>query len=302
MRKFHFVDFAAHFQKGFRNHVVSVTKVPELMESFGRYSCFSTYFFFSDEVLTYMSTRAVDSKPTISGYEGKVWAPYFPIDIDHSDFGVAVRAARFLASFFLDGWEVEPNALLIYFSGSKGFHLMLDTRVFGKVVPSRSIPLIFSAMRRHLVQELPEGLDQAIDLSIKDRVRLLRLPNTMHEKSNLHKVFMSREELDTLDRNAIFDLAQTARTLSVTDETGLLWQSNVTVSRDAARFFKRLRRQVRQITKKPFEYHFRHPEDLSHLAFPCAGVQTIWQSHVEPGYRNNCAIRLASEFRLLGLS
>jgi hypothetical protein len=31
-------------------------------------------------------------------------------------------------------------------------------------------------------------------------------------------------------------------------------------------------------------------------------LQAIWQSHVDPGYRNNCAIRLASEFRLLGLA
>ena len=31
-------------------------------------------------------------------------------------------------------------------------------------------------------------------------------------------------------------------------------------------------------------------------------MQTIWESHIEPGYRNNCAIRLASELRLLGLN
>jgi len=31
-------------------------------------------------------------------------------------------------------------------------------------------------------------------------------------------------------------------------------------------------------------------------------LQKIWESHIEPGYRNNCAIRLASELRLLGLS
>jgi hypothetical protein len=33
-----------------------------------------------------------------------------------------------------------------------------------------------------------------------------------------------------------------------------------------------------------------------------AALQTVWESHIEPGYRNNCAIRLASELRLLGLS
>ena len=32
------------------------------------------------------------------------------------------------------------------------------------------------------------------------------------------------------------------------------------------------------------------------------GVQQIWKNHIEAGYRNNCAIRLVLEFRLLGLT
>lgn len=54
--------------------------------------------------------------------------------------------------------------------------------------------------------------------------------------------------------------------------------------------------------RKPFSYRFQRPADLTHLTFPCAAVQTIWESHIQPGRRNNCAIRLASELRLLGLT
>jgi hypothetical protein len=75
MRKFHLVDFAAHYQKGFRNHIVSITDVAALVESFEHYGCYATYFFYSDEVLTYMSAQT-KSSPTIAGYEGKVWAPF----------------------------------------------------------------------------------------------------------------------------------------------------------------------------------------------------------------------------------
>jgi len=42
-RKFHLVDFAAHFQKGFRNHVVPITQVPTLVQVFSRYGCYATY-------------------------------------------------------------------------------------------------------------------------------------------------------------------------------------------------------------------------------------------------------------------
>jgi hypothetical protein len=129
MRKFNLVDFAAHYQKGFRNHIVSIDEVPALVESFKRYGCYATYFFYSNELLTHMSAQ--ESAPTIAGYQGKVWAPFFPIDLDHPDLLPALEAARRLTAFLLERWQIDSSAIQIYFSGSKGFHLMLDTRVFG---------------------------------------------------------------------------------------------------------------------------------------------------------------------------
>jgi hypothetical protein len=302
MRKFHLVDFAAHYQKGFRNHVVPVREVPELVKGFHAYGCYATYFFYSDEVLTYMAAHAAGSTPTIAGYEGKVWAPFFPIDLDHAGLGVALDAARRLALFFLETWGIPADALHRYFSGSKGFHLMLDTRLFGNIPPSKSLPALFASMRSHLALELPETCREAIDLAIKDRVRLLRLPNTEHEKSGLYKVILSQEELLEAEPEEIRRLARKPRTLRLTDETGLLSLASVEENKAAAEFYNRLRRQVRRVARKPFRYRFRRPEDLSRIVFPCAGAQKIWESHIEPGERNNCAIRLASELRLLGLS
>jgi len=301
MRKFHFVDFAAHFQKGFRNHVVSITDVPELVKSFDRYGCYASYFFFSDELLTYMSAQGKIGPPTISGYEGKVWAPCFPIDLDHPDVEPALAAARLLASFLLDRWRIDPQGLQIYFSGSKGFHLMLDTRLFGRIVPAKSLPVIFDSMRRHLAQELPEQLREVVDLAIKDRVRLLRLPNTVHEKSKLYKIIIGADELQKAGADEIRGWSRQMRPLELTDETGFVSHVAVQTNPAAAGLLQRVSRQVRKITRKPFVYRFRPPEDLRQIEFPCAGVQAIWESHIDPGQRNNCAIRLASELRLLGL-
>jgi hypothetical protein len=297
MRKFHLVDFAAHYQKGFRNHIVSITDVPGLVKSFDHYGCYATYFFYSDEVLSYMS-----AEPTIAGYEEKVWAPFLPIDLDHPDLTPALEAARFLSTFFAQRWQVDVNAIQVYFSGAKGFHLMLDTRLFGQVTPSKNLPLIFDSIRRHLAQELPEPLRETIDLSIKDRVRLLRLPNTIHEKTGYYKVILSPDELHTLDPEQIREHARAACPLKLTDETGFLSLAEVTENAQAAHLFQRIRRQLKRFTRKPFSYRFRRPVDVSQVIFPCAGVQRIWESHIEEGYRNNCAIRLASELRLLGLT
>ncbi len=302
MRKFHLVDFAAHYQKGFRNHVVPITDVTALVESFNRYGCYATYFFFSDEVLSYMSAQAQEGSPTIAGYEGKVWAPFFPIDLDHRELTPALVAARLLSSVFIERWAIDPNALQVYFSGAKGFHLMLDARVFGKLLPSKNLPPIFDSMRRHLAQELPQPVRETVDLTIKDRVRLLRLPNTVHEKSKLNKVILSLDELKGMTAEEIRAHARSRRDLALTDETGFLSRVAVGENREAARFYQRIRRQVKTVTRKPFAYRFHRPVDLARIEFPCAGAQAIWQSHIEPGQRNNCAIRLASELRLLGLS
>jgi hypothetical protein len=302
MGKFNLVDFAAHYQKGFRNHIVSIDEVPALIESFKRYGCYATYFFYSDEVLTHMSAQAEESAPTIAGYEGKVWAPFLPIDLDHPDLAPALEAARQLSNFLLERWQIDPNAIQIYFSGAKGFHLMLDTRVFGKILPSKNLPLIFDSLRRHLALEIPEPFRDTVDLAIKDRVRLLRLPNTIHERSKLYKVILSLDELRCLSPAEIRKCARTLRTLTLTDETGFLSTADVIENPAACHLFQRIRRQLKRLARKPFDYRFRRPADLAQLTFPCAALQTIWESHIEPGYRNNCAIRLASELRLLGLS
>jgi hypothetical protein len=302
MGKFNLVDFAAHYQKGFRNHLVAVTEVPALVESFKHYGCYATYFFFSDEVLTYMSAQTDVNVPTIAGYAGKVWAPFLPIDIDHPEVTPALETARCLSRFFRDRWAIDPNGLQIYFSGAKGFHLMLDTRLFGRVVPSKNLPTIFDALRRHLAHELPEPMRENVDLSIKDRVRLLRLPNTIHEKSKLYKIILSAAEVEKLDGRQIRDRAHAGRPLTLTDETGFLSRVEVAANPGASELFSRVRRQSARLIHKPFVYRFRRPADIARPEFRCAGAQKIWENHVEPGYRNNCAIRLASEFRLMGLS
>ncbi len=302
MRKFQLVDFAAHYQKGFRNHIVPISDVPALVESFEHYGCYTTYFFYSDEIVTYVSAQAEQSAPSIAGYDGKVWAPFFPIDLDHQELAAALEAAKHLAAFFIEEWQIDSKAMQLYFSGSKGFHIMLDSRLFGRIMPSKDLPLIFDSVRRHLVLELPEKLRETMDLAIKDRLRLLRLPNTVHEKSKLHKIPLSLDELGCLGPDEIKSRAGKAQPLTVTDETGLISRVKVEQNPAAAKFFARIRRQLNRIVRKPFRYRFRRPNDLSRIEFACAGVEGIWQSRIEPGYRNNCAIRLASEFRLLGLS
>jgi hypothetical protein len=88
----------------------------------------------------------------------------------------------------------------------------LDTRLFG--LPSKKLPLTFDSMRRHLAQELPEHLRETVDLTIKNRARLLRLPNTIHEKSKLYKVIVTVDELNGMSLDEIRAHARASRALA----------------------------------------------------------------------------------------
>jgi len=299
--RYRLVDFAAHYQKGFRNHVVAVADLPGLLAKFKYFGCYTTYFLFTDELLTYMSAQTAVA-PSVSGYQGKVWAPYLPIDLDHQDFLPALECARALSELLLDRWRIDADGLQIYFSGAKGFHFMLDTRLFGKLAPARSWPMVFDALRRHIAQQLPERLREIVDLSIKDRMRLLRLPNTVHEKTRLYKTLMTPADLLKLNADEIRRRARQAIPLTATDGTGLLSQVAVAENPAAGALLRRVQRQFKKLTNHPFAYRFSRPMDLTRMDFPCAGAQAIWERHIAPGSRNNCAIRLASEFRLFGLS
>src|SRR5574341_2336909 len=263
--KFHFVDFAAHYQKGFRNHIVAIADVPALVDSFQHYGCYATYFFYSDELLTYMSAQG--TSPSVSGYEGKVWAPYLPVDLDHPELIQALEAVRGLSGFLLDRWNVDPNGLQVYFSGAKGFHLLLDGRIFGRMAPSKNLPAAFDSLRRHLAQELPEPLRETVDLTIKDRVRLLRLPNTIHEKSKLYKIIVSHAELQACGAEKICQLARQPRALRLTDPSGFISRVEVKSNPAAVALFRRVQRQVTQFTRKPFTYRFQRPASSGQIEF-----------------------------------
>ena len=122
MGRYRLVDFAAHYQKGFRNHVVPITDVPALLDKFKYYGSYSSYFFYSDELLTYMSAQSATA-PSVSGYEGKVWAPYLPIDLDHPELMPALKSGPAAQRFFSRPLARQSQCAAGLFQRRQGFSL-----------------------------------------------------------------------------------------------------------------------------------------------------------------------------------
>lgn len=303
MRRYQLVDFAAHYQKGFRNHVVPVTDMPDLVKAYQNFECYSTYFLYSPEILTYMELHPVDGKPSVSGFDGKIWASYLPIDIDSDDLEIALKNARRLGEVLFMRKGLSPESCPIYFSGAKGFHFMLDVRLFERVIPSLHLHLVFAHFRKELVFETSRLNQEVFDLSIKDKVRLLRLPNTINQKTNLYKIQLLPEELFQLSIDAIREKAKKTGELHFTDETGLVPKTkSVSEQKDLTQIFHRSSKIIQRLTRKPFRYFIKPKLGTDPEKFLCPGFLAIWHSHIPAGLRNNCVIRLLSEFRRNGLA
>lgn len=97
-----------------------------------------------------------------------------------------------LAHFFKEKFALEEDEIRVYFSGSKGFHVIINPIVLG-IKPDKNLHKVFKFIANNLETQLSlRSLDTG---SIYGHGRMLRLVNSLHYKSGLHKVELLHEEL-----------------------------------------------------------------------------------------------------------
>lgn len=145
--------------------------------------CYRTVYRYPEEFHSYFKKHK-----TVSGYTGPAYADFLPVDIDNKDLEEAHKTAKMFLNHLLHNYEVDLNGLYIFFSGAKGFHILLPDALFG-LRPSEHLPQAFKIM----APRLAEGIK--IDTVIYDHVRLFRLSNTKHSKTGLYKVQLTAAEV-----------------------------------------------------------------------------------------------------------
>ena len=155
-----------------RKGIYDITK---LGNPSGKKETYCTYFRYDDEMHDHFNKHK-----TVSGFQGSAWADWLPIDIDSENLQ---EAQDFLTSLCtnMQDYDIDLNTCRFYFSGAKGFHVMIPSGVF-KAEPSKDIHKRF----RRVAVELSKGIN--IDTAIYDKTRIFRLPNTINAKTNLYKV------------------------------------------------------------------------------------------------------------------
>ena len=144
--------------------------------------------------------KRVEEKGTISGIRD-VTTDILVWDFDSSNNPDNARKdVVTLAHRLVDKYSVDPDSIQCYYSGSKGFHVVLylgNTQV----TPDQF---------KKATNIIAEGLT-TFDAVVSDPNRVIRMEYTKHPKTGLFKIPLHVSEVDEMDIEAIKSLAKTSR-------------------------------------------------------------------------------------------
>ena len=192
-----FVECGVLLPNGFfkRNEVMEINKVTEFRFKYDNIGVFATAYMY-------------DSKDQ---NEANLYGDLY-IDLDYdlnSDeaFEVVRKDALKVLSYMRVIFRIPYEDINIYFSGSKGIHIIIPKEVLG-IQPMKDLNRIYKLLVEDIVK-----LNNAntIDLKIYDRKRLFRLVNSRHPKTGLYKIQLSYTELKEFTFEQIKDLAKSPR-------------------------------------------------------------------------------------------
>lgn len=146
--------------------------------------------------------QTLEANRTTKGYTGETFSRWLWFDIDReSDFEQATSDTRRLACGLASRYAIDDD-LLVFFSGSKGYHLGLPTSLFD-ATPGPA----FNDYCRAFAESIASVHGVRIDSSVYDRVRAFRAPNSKHPKTGLHKRRVLMDELVSLEPSRLRSLA-----------------------------------------------------------------------------------------------
>ena len=190
--EYRFVELAMNGANN-RNNITDIRTVKNFT---GHKESYMTYFRYNDEMIEHFRERN-----SVGGFRGSAYADWLPIDIDSQDLQEAQDMLKKLVQHNFQEHEIDPNICRFYFSGAKGFHIMVPATLFN-AKPSPDIHKRF----RKVALTLTKGIK--IDTAIYDKTRIFRLPNTINGKTGLYKIELYDFQALTMDIDEIKSMAR----------------------------------------------------------------------------------------------
>lgn len=237
-------------------------------------------------------------------------APLY-FDLDYAEAPAVSQAeAVKLIDFFTKELDIEEADIWVYFSGSKGFHVLVSSQAIG-VEPRDDLHKVFKHIAGYLKYRLgdveikqdeqdndQEVIDplKSIDLVVYTEKRMLRLNNSIHQKTRLYKIELTIDELKTLTLDQIKKLAEAPRRdVGIKDRA-----SQIALRKKANDFYKDKLEEYLQAAATVAQRYDKE-EYIFTKGQPPVCVQNIldggWK---KDGDRNQATVQLACYFKAAG--
>ncbi|MEN6565890.1 MAG: DNA primase small subunit domain-containing protein [Veillonellales bacterium] len=216
---------------------------------------------------------------------------YFDLD-DAENPQKSQKDAAKLIDFFLTELDCKSQDIQVFFSGSKGFHILIHEKALG-IEPRNNLHKIMKHLASYLVFRLELT---ALDLVVYTAPRMMRLPNSIHEKTKLFKTQLTVNEIRTLSLDEIKTLASAPRTIAPTAEEDIMQRPK------AANLYKNkmeeyLQAAITATTRyDKTEYHFMKG------VYPACVQDLLDKGWKKSGDRNLATVQLACYFKDAGYS
>jgi hypothetical protein len=226
------------------------------------------------------------------------WTPlYFDVDAE-GDLDKALALARALVTFFAGTLGLPPEAVRVWFSGSKGFHVLVGPTALG-IEPSPTLTVDMKAVALGLCRSLRDhgAPDLETDVAVYSLPRMLRAADQINPKSGLFKVELSHEELHQLSADEIVALARAPRGNLL---PGSLWDIPLVAPAAAwwadqlaqAQRPRQFRRRTAELTGERLRPDGFVVDELLSPDMPDC-IRRIIATSVAPGRRNRCELQIA---------
>lgn len=179
--------------------LVPASDIYEYVDSSAAY--FKSLYYYGPDALEYSKKN----RGSIRGYTGQVTTNEITFDIDSKDLEVSHANTLKLINFLKEQGLYNDSAAKIAFSGSKGFHVHINTEY-------TFTPAELKRFCMHVAKQVKFNKDEVkIDSQVYNTNRIFRVANTPHEKSGLFKVEMLSQDLAQYSMEQIREAARTTQ-------------------------------------------------------------------------------------------
>ena len=133
---------------------------------------------------------------------------YFDIDgkiTSEGEFKEVKTALLSLIAFLTMDLRIKSHEIKVYFSGGKGFHVFVNPGVLN-IMPSSYLHMAYKIIAMHISKKIEYG--NLLDTKIYDCKRLIRVPNSINNKTGYYKIPIPLQDILNLSLSELLKKAQ----------------------------------------------------------------------------------------------